>query len=288
MRTIWIALLAFLSSSAFAQERVLIVVPHPDDETLGIGGTLQHLVFRRSHGEDISYRVVLMTCGDSFEAAYQKWLPHHPGKTYVDFGVARHDETVKAMGRLGVGLENLTFLGFPDSLLTQILDSDVAVKNPHTGTAEVPYPFAFRFHAPYTRRELVQELTEILNQVKPTLLYTPTLSDHHPDHSGTEKIVDATLTAMGLTVPRREYLIHWDTHDPAWPYNGKPWGVILGHQKPDFIEPLTAAEQTLKSEAISDYATQLPVVYDYLHGFAKSSEVFWNHRARLEDYWSQP
>ncbi len=42
-------------------ERLLVVAPHPDDETLGAGGLIQRVL--ENHGQ---VRVVLITAGDGF------------------------------------------------------------------------------------------------------------------------------------------------------------------------------------------------------------------------------
>lgn len=81
--------------------RVLVVAPHPDDETLGCGGTLA-LLRRRG----CSVRVLVVTDGAAGDPAH-----------YVDDVVAvRQAECRAALAQLGV--EDVSFLGEPDGALT--------------------------------------------------------------------------------------------------------------------------------------------------------------------------
>ena len=76
----------------------VIVVPHPDDETLGTGGLIARL---RSHGTEVT--IVAVTDGEN---AY----PDTAG-----LGEVREREQTAALARLGVGPDHIRRLRFPDS-----------------------------------------------------------------------------------------------------------------------------------------------------------------------------
>ncbi len=79
-------------------ERVLVLAPHPDDETFGCGGTIRMLV---SQGEKV--KVVFLTSGDKAD-------PSNPEPAnYIEL---REKEAHKALGILGV--TDYEFLRFPD------------------------------------------------------------------------------------------------------------------------------------------------------------------------------
>lgn len=79
-----------------AGDRILVVSPHPDDETIGAGGYLEEAVRAGANVE-----IVIATDGAK------------RGRASVRFR-----ETTLATGRLGVPPQNLVFLKFPDGRLS--------------------------------------------------------------------------------------------------------------------------------------------------------------------------
>jgi LmbE family N-acetylglucosaminyl deacetylase len=84
-------------------QSALIFSPHPDDETLGCGGTI---IRKREAGATI--RIVMMTDGSASHVAIM------PKKALKK---VRKREAIDAAGRLGVVEKNITFLDFPDGRL---------------------------------------------------------------------------------------------------------------------------------------------------------------------------
>jgi len=79
-------------------QRVLVFSPHPDDETIGVGGFIAQSI---ENGADV--RIVLVTNGD-FHGDEQ----------------VRYDEFKKATQILGVPESQLVFLGYPDGKLDKM------------------------------------------------------------------------------------------------------------------------------------------------------------------------
>lgn len=109
LRSHWRALyLAVLRKSAtqfpplHAGLRVLIVAPHPDDETLGCGG-----VIARAAAGSADVQVVVMTDGSAY--------PVSPDRASV--ARVRRTEALAAMAALGVPSDRITFFDFPDGEL---------------------------------------------------------------------------------------------------------------------------------------------------------------------------
>lgn len=83
--------------------RAVVVAPHPDDETLGAGGTLHDLAARGWNTE-----VVVVSDGSK----------SHPD--IAELSVLRQAECRRACAHLGV--RGVTFLGFPDGGLSERTD----------------------------------------------------------------------------------------------------------------------------------------------------------------------
>lgn len=78
-------------------DRILVVSPHPDDETIGAGGFIQEAV-----QVGAALRVVVATDGNK-----------HGLKRI------RHSEIINALTRLGVAAENVVFFDYPDGKLSR-------------------------------------------------------------------------------------------------------------------------------------------------------------------------
>lgn len=94
----WISLLEPLPCWRPQVKHVLVIAPHPDDETLGAGGLIAAL---RLHG--INVTVVAVTDGEN---AY----PETP-----NLGQVREREQTEALSRLGVDPKRIFRLRLPDS-----------------------------------------------------------------------------------------------------------------------------------------------------------------------------
>jgi hypothetical protein len=73
---------------------------------------------------------------------------------------------------------------------------------------------------------------------------------------------------------------------PTWPGSGATWMQPAGHGAADVSSDLKdlGMSRDLKVQAIKLYSTQMAVEGDYLLGFAKDSEIFWQARSSVTDY----
>ena len=85
--------------SLLAQRSLIVIAPHPDDETLGCGGLLAWAA--RS---DLLRHVVFLTNGEG----------SHPDSTH-DIATIRRGEAMLAAAHLGLGPAHLSFMGLPDT-----------------------------------------------------------------------------------------------------------------------------------------------------------------------------
>jgi len=91
--------------------RTLVVAPHPDDETLAVGGVVAQ---KRARGVDVA--VVFLTSGDAGQG----------GTDPVALAEQRRDEGRAAAAELGVPAGALTFCDLPDGKLARHFDAAVA------------------------------------------------------------------------------------------------------------------------------------------------------------------
>jgi len=197
-------------------DRILVLVPHPDDEVLGAGGVLSEAVRR-----GLPLRVVFLTNGDSNEwsfLAYRKRPVLMPGGALA-MGAIRHQEAVAAAAALGVPSRDLTFFGYPDYGTLDIWRSHWGPSPPDRGrltrARAVPYPTAFRPGAPFKGEEILADLETILRDFKPTRIFVSHPADHHPDHAALYLFTRVALWDLQGEVAAtvHPFLVHY----PGWP-----------------------------------------------------------------------
>lgn len=169
-----------------AGERLLVIAPHPDDETLGAGGLVQRVIERGG-----TVRVVLVTAGDGYVEAVEEetgLLRPRPSQ-YIAYGERRLREARAAVRELGSGRVRLQVLGFPDGGLAVLLHAHWRRLHPErsmtTGASGPPYPEALDPRIVYDGTDLRQELERVMREADPTTVAFPHPLDRHPDHRAT-------------------------------------------------------------------------------------------------------
>jgi LmbE family N-acetylglucosaminyl deacetylase len=117
-----------------AYPALLVLAPHPDDETLGAGGLIQRV---RTLGGNV--QIVYLTDGDGFPEGVQvaDHVETPSASDYRGYGRERRSEARAALRVLGVPADAHTFLSFPDSGLCQLMrtywsERRRAYKSPYT------------------------------------------------------------------------------------------------------------------------------------------------------------
>jgi LmbE family N-acetylglucosaminyl deacetylase len=172
----------------------LVVAPHPDDESLGCGGTIARL---RQAGVPVS----VLTVSDGTQS--------HPNSVSYPadrLRQTREAEMIEALAVLGVGVDAVTFLRQPD--------------------ARVPTPEQPDFE------RVVCEVVSLLKKIDPTTVLLPWRRDPHRDHRATWQILNAALSRVKKPPRRLEYIVWlWERADPAdWPQPNEAlcWRVDIG------------------------------------------------------------
>ncbi len=153
-----------------AQSPVLVVAPHPDDETLGCGGAIALLRSLNCH-----VRVMVMSDGT---------LSHPRSRKYPadQLKALRESETIEALSLLGIESKNIDFLGLPDG--------SISTYDSHKTNAIIA---------------CCRQLTEIV----PQTIFLPWRYDPHPDHRGSWNLINTALSCLSLEPRIIEYPI-WD------------------------------------------------------------------------------
>ncbi len=178
-----------------ARDRVLIVAPHPDDESLACGGLIQ-----RAHSAGADVHIVFVTNGDD-NPWPQRFVERRLKVSHSDkkrWGRRRRAEALAAMAALGLPESAASFLSLPDQGLTQLLlNADEGV---------------------------LRTFTREIERWRPTLLVVPSGADTHPDHSAVFVLSQLALARLDETPRQLRYIVHF----PRKHSERRGWTVRLG------------------------------------------------------------
>jgi LmbE family N-acetylglucosaminyl deacetylase len=147
----------------------IFFAPHPDDETLGCGGTIAKRI-----DEGYAVFVVILTDG---RHAFSKVLGINSNPSPEEIKQIRREEVTEAVSVLGVPKSNLFFFDFEDYTLSE-----------HEKEAE-------------------QAATAFIEEHFPDEVYFPIKRDGHPDHQATNRIIRHCLQTHNLEDTEFQYSI---------------------------------------------------------------------------------
>jgi N-acetylglucosamine malate deacetylase 1 len=155
---------------------VLVFAPHPDDETLGCGGTVALLV-RDGAAVDIAF----LTDGAASH-------PNHPLHAPSDIAARRRTEAQAATGALGVDQRRIVLGNVPDGTLARLDESQ--------------------------RSSVLDSLGGIVARVSPRAILLPCRSDGSSDHDAAFILVSRAVAQSGLRPRILEFPI-WSLWNPT-------------------------------------------------------------------------
>jgi LmbE family N-acetylglucosaminyl deacetylase len=240
-----------------ATERLAIIAPHPDDETLGCGGLIWE-----ARQRSIPVSIIFLTNGDGNRVgtslAYRRLRPS--STQYREYGQDRQAESLRAIRELGVQPSSAFFLGLPDQGLTRIARTGGLVRSRYTAASASPYLKTLA--TPYSHTAVLQRLSHLLEELRPTVLLLPLLEDSHKDHRAAGNLAYTAARELSLTPRLFGYPIHYR-------FFPKPGGVNTElpllpprwHERhADFLElPLSNEAVAAKSAAVETYESQLEI-----------------------------
>jgi len=265
-------------------DRILVFAPHPDDESLGVGGLIW---MAKEQGRQV--KVVIMTNGDCFTRGVEAYLYQIKPKsqTYLQYGGQRQLETITSLTSLGLAQSDVIFLGFPDKGLAKLWQGvwgDVPYRSSCTGYTQVPYDLSYVHGATFTAPELVSLIRTVILSYMPTSVFVTDSSDANSDHWATSNFVMTALLQIesfdqAYSPKVFTYVIHsgyWQTipaskHLKAVLYPPR-YFLVEGYQWHSLTLSQTAKK--MKVKAIPNYHTQETVMPQFLQNFERPNELF--------------
>lgn len=161
------------------QTRLLVVAPHPDDETLAAGILTQRVLAAGGRVD-----ILLLTDGDN-DPWPQRLLERRlriGAAERTRWGRRRRGEIERALQCLGVPDGCLHALAWPDLGLAHLL------LQPGSG--------------------LVRKVAALIDGLQPNLVVMPSLADRHPDHGTAHVLTRLALAASQIEPTQWTYLVH--------------------------------------------------------------------------------
>jgi LmbE family N-acetylglucosaminyl deacetylase len=152
-----------------ACRRVLVVAPHPDDESLGCGGLVATLARKGA-----SFRFVFVTDGGASHRNSRSWPRPR-------LAARRKVEATEALRRLGVGAEPHVFLGLADAAMPSADSSDW--------------------------QRAVDRVVALVGAFEPDLALLPWRRDPHCDHRSSWTLARSAIGSAGCHPLMLEYAI---------------------------------------------------------------------------------
>ena len=264
-----------------SDDRLLVLAPHPDDETIGAGGLIQAAV-----KAGVPVRVAILTDGGSSEDAFAdvRGPLGTSARAAFQLSAARHREAIAATGELGVPPGDVVFLGYPDSAMLPLWQqawNDRPVRSPRTRATTVRHPFALTPGATHTGESVLDDLGRLVGEFRPTVVAVSHPGDTHPDHEALSLFSLVALwdwaEATGTRPRIYSYMVHY------WQYpRTRGLRPHLALEPPAAFgdgvrwreSRLTATQRKDKFDAINRHVTQMALAPDFLHGFVRASEPF--------------
>ncbi len=217
-------------------DRVVVVAPHPDDESVAAGGLLQH-----AGAVGAQALVVFFTEGDNNPWAQRalelRWRIGPADR--ARFGARRRVEVSAALAQLGLPISNARFLGFPDQGASELL-----------------------LHGNEVAR---RALTDVLLEWRPTVVVMPSLLDLHPDHSALAVLVTVAIAELAERLSVRK-VARFLVHNPKLRSRRHEGSLVL---------PLSDAQKARKRAAIACHRSQLVLRGSWLLSFASEEERYY-------------
>lgn len=214
----------------FGDRKVMLVVPHQDDDLNILGGTLEEYV---RYGSELY--PVFVTNGD-----------------YAGLTETRYQETVNVFASMGVPEENVIFLGYGDGWKEggphiynapsgQVMESHIG----RTETYGTQIHSAYREGRAYTIDNLTEDLKDVILKHRPDVIFCSDY-DHHIDHKAVTLLFDKV---MGMLL--KEHPDYTPVVYKAYAY-GTAWEA-----EPDYYADNILSTTNLFEEPYN----QKPVVY---------------------------
>jgi len=266
------------------EDRLLVLAPHPDDETLSAGGLIQEAL-----DLDLPVEVCFFTMGDNHEIAglfTRRYPLEMPGATR-SMGTLRRNEAIAAAIQLGLRTNDLVFLGYPDSGTLDIWSHHwrdaPPLRSVFTQASAIPFSQARSTGAPYSGESILRDLTEVIREFRPTHIVLSHSADHDADHRALAlftRVALWNLAAQGLTAELLAAPIHftqWPEPRKAQPQRPVSPPYFLDGQTEWIEYGLAPYQISNKVATLRRYHSQTRQAPHYLDSFIRKSELFGDY-----------
>lgn len=229
-----------LEPTSLTAERILVVAPHPDDESLGCGGLVASLA-----GLDRQFHFLFVTDGGASHPRSVSW-------TRSVLRAQREVEAADALSRLGVHEAGRTFLRLPDAAMP-VHDSD-------------------------GERAARSSIVALLADFRPDLVLLPWRRDPHCDHRDSWLLLDRALREADQHPQRLEYAIWLDELGAAedHPHSGEAVRISFDIRPALAAKrAATAAHISQTTDLIADDPTAFRLTTDTIERLTGPAEVYW-------------
>jgi LmbE family N-acetylglucosaminyl deacetylase len=149
-------------------ERLVVMAPHMDDETLGCGGVMA------LHADKRQIYCIFATDGAKSPSPLLPWQANGAS----DLPQIRKAEARRALSEIGIPSENLRFLDFEDGRLRS------------------------------SRHALVKKIAAQLNDIRPDFILVPFRFDRHADHVALHRAVRSVVIKNRMDTCVLEYFVY--------------------------------------------------------------------------------
>ncbi len=169
---------ADLKTNFFSDKNVMFVVPHQDDDINLGGGIIEQYA---AAGSRVS--IVYTTNGDS-----------------LDLAEIRFQESLKVAQKMGIGSENVFFLGYGDGWRNGHIyhsEDENGIWTSHVGyqqTYGTEGKDCYR-ECSYTRRNYLNSLVEVIMEIQPEIIYAVDY-DAHSDHRAMSLMLEEAMAEI--------------------------------------------------------------------------------------------
>ena len=233
--------------NAEMEKKAIVFAPHPDDETLGCGGTIA-----RKLDEGYGVSVVFITDGRHCLTD----LGVSSGPTPMEMKEIRKEEALRATSILGLTEKDLLFLDFEEKLEKH-------------------------------EKQLQQRIVEILEEVSPLELLFPQEKEYNADHRITNRIVRNAIAVTNIRPIEYQYTIAWSFPFYLFWHvlNERTFDFLSKFTRQDLISLDISKFFHLKEKAMKEYKSQTTVLANdqkspvlkqsFVKRFMKNEEKFF-------------
>jgi len=270
----------FLITTPVFSRHIAVFAPHPDDESISLGGMIADLAASGAviHG-------IILTDGEAYTRAVRaNRLSRKPVLSSFDYaklGKIRRQEAASAMNYLGILPENQYFLAYPGNTINKLYRSQ---NNRLIRSAATKRRYAIacwqgqKKDVAFTRKNLADDIDALLKKINPDTIIMPVIFDTNSDHHATANLLLERINYLNLKPEILQYLVHQHSKR-IYP---KPYGYLpeAGIDNPEgFLPPLRyfpSQSALLKKEnALKAHKTQINLKDGFLLSFIRKEEIYW-------------